>query len=132
MTKQATAMLGCAVERVCIYLVDDHRMTELHTAHLNIPSTTDVLTFAHNDRGEPIDVDIAVCIDEAGRHAARHGHACRDEVLLYVVHGLLHCTAYDDKEEPDAIAMHREEDRILQALGIGPVFSRGNSGDTPA
>jgi probable rRNA maturation factor len=39
----------------------------------------------------------------------------RDELALYIVHGLLHLCGYDDSTEELAEAMHRREDEILNS-----------------
>ena len=77
------ALRGLA--RVTIRLVPDPEMCRLHAAHMNDPTTTDVLTFVDGD-----EVDIAVCVDEAMRRAAEMGHDLRRELLLYGLHGMLH------------------------------------------
>lgn len=116
-----------------IRIVDDGEMTRLHTEFLDIPETTDVLTFdlgSHLVDGRPmLDVDIEACIDEAERQAAQRGHDPRRELLLYIVHGVLHCLGFDDHEEDGARAMHAEEDRILNVIGVGTTFHI--PGDSP-
>lgn len=117
--------LPTPIRRANIAIVDDVAMTALHDRHLGIAATTDVLTFAVNTPDEPIDADIAVCADEAGRQAASRGHDLRRELLLYMLHGLLHCSGHDDRDEAAWAAMHAEEDRILEAIGLGRVFASG-------
>jgi probable rRNA maturation factor len=85
--------------------------------------STDVLTFPSASDGS-IDVDIAVCADEARRQAADRGHDVTRELLLYALHGLLHCAGFDDRDEAGFNAMHAEEDRILDAIGVGMTFGR--------
>ena len=36
--------------------------------------------------------------------------------------GILHCAGYEDKSDEGFRAIHAEEDRILAAIGVGPVF----------
>ena len=50
------------------------------------------------------------------------------ELLLYALHGVLHCAGFDDRTNDDFEAMHVEEDRILTAIGVGPTFARDASG----
>jgi probable rRNA maturation factor len=115
-------MLSVAIARLVVAIVPDAEMTRLHRGHCGIDSTTDVLTFHQHAAGAPIDVDIAVCVDEARRQAIGRGHSVERELLLYIVHGLLHCADYDDHDEAGYRAMHAEEDRILTAIGVGPTF----------
>lgn len=121
-------LLGAQVARLAVEIVDDARMSDLHERYCSIKGTTDVLTFPAHAPGESIDVDIAVCADEAARRADEHTTDVNRELLLYVVHGLLHCCDFDDHDEADADAMHAEEDRLLEAIGVGRVFDRKWSG----
>ena len=114
--------LDCGLHRVSVRIIDDAAMIDLHRRFHDDATTTDVLTFQESDPGAPVEVDIATCLDEERRNASDRGHDVNHELLLYVVHGLLHCCGYDD-HEPDAhVRMHVEEDRILAAIGVGPVF----------
>lgn len=119
-----------SVVRVDIAIVDDRDMRSLHRQHHHVDETTDVLTFeASSNPAEPLEVDIAVCSDVAERHAMKRGHSVEQELLLYIVHGMLHCCGYDDQSERASAVMHREEDRILDAIGVGSTFHGGLSGD---
>jgi probable rRNA maturation factor len=53
----------------------------------------------------------------AAATAAEIGIDPRDELALYVVHGLLHLCGYDDLSEPEASRMRRREGELLAACG---------------
>lgn len=105
------------LKRFTVQCVNDQAMGELHMRHMNIPSTTDVLTFADGD-----EADVAVCVDEATRRAQELNHQLRDELLLYCLHGLLHAGGMNDQTPADFAAMHGEENRLLRAIGLGEIF----------
>lgn len=109
---------------VRVRIVNDAAMAAAHEAFSGIPGTTDVLTF---DLGEPgsgtLDVDILACYDEAVRQGAVRGHPPERELLLYIIHGTLHCLGHDDHDEAAAARMHAEEDRILQSIGVGVTYA---------
>ena len=130
----ALELIDRPLARLSVLIVDDRRMTELHRRHKGIDATTDVLTFPEDDETGSIDADIAVCADEANRQAARRGHPVNSELLLYALHGVLHCGRFDDRAEASGRAMHAEEDRILRAIGVGETLASGTSGhdDDPA
>ncbi|VAX42159.1 hypothetical protein MNBD_PLANCTO03-1432, partial [hydrothermal vent metagenome] len=73
--------------------------------------------------GQPLDVDLLLCVDEARRQAEARGFTIERELLLYLVHGVLHCLGYDDHTEADAARMHAEEDRLLEAAGVGATYA---------
>lgn len=117
-------------------VVGDDEMACAHARFSGVPGTTDVLTFDLADgasaRGAGFDADIVICLDEAARAAAERGVQPRDELLLYALHGALHCLGFDDHDEAAFAAMHALEDRVLVELGIGPLFGRPvGEGGTP-
>ncbi len=117
---------------VRIAVVGDAEMTATHARCMGINETTDVLTFDLRDpplaaggQTQALDTDIMVCLDEAARQVTGRGAdpaEVRREILLYAVHGILHCLDHDDHDDADFDRMHAAEDEILKAIGVGPVF----------
>lgn len=116
-------------------LVDDTEMVAAHRQYLNVDGTTDVLTFDLADgasaRGAPVDADVLACVDEANRRSRELGHGLDRELLLYALHGLLHCLGYDDHDPEGYQRMHDLEDRLLEALGVGATFAPRPKGVEP-
>ena len=124
---------------LCVRVVDAAAMADLHLRFSGVPGPTDVLTFdnteplaadgASEDTVEPgtgleIDGDVVICRDVAADAASAAGHPLRAELLLYMLHGVLHLLGEDDTT-PDAFArMHAREDAVLEAIGVGALFSR--------
>jgi probable rRNA maturation factor len=54
--------------------------------------------------------------------ARRAGTNPRDELALYVVHGLLHLCGYDDQTAEDRTRIRRREDEILTTEGLTNTF----------
>ncbi len=131
---EPVALFGGSVR---VRVVDDAEMAAAHERWAGVAGTTDVLTFDLREHGEgPLDVDILTCADEARRQASARGLEPEYELLLYVVHGVLHCLGHDDKDDAAAAKMHAEEDRLLGAAGVGPVYAvpaqAGRPGPSPA
>ncbi len=127
--RTAVEQLGRGGE-VRVRLVGDAEMSAAHERFSKVSGTTDVLTFDLSEggtaRGDRLDVDILACVDEARRQGSARGHGVERELLLYILHGALHCLGHDDHEEEGYARMHAEEDRILRAIGVGPVFDRAS------
>lgn len=121
----ALAVLGGGGS-VRVKVVADAEMAEAHQTYADEPGTTDVLTFDMSDweGGEGLDTDIMVCADEGARQGTLRGHPVERELLLYIIHGVLHCLGHDDHDEAAAAAMHAEEDRVLEAVGVGTTYAR--------
>lgn len=146
-------ILGCSGE-LRVRIVDDAEMARAHERFSGVPGTTDVLTFdltgpktnlqvpsihelteqrSEKTRpGRSLDADVLVCLDVAHRYARPNGYAVERELLLYIVHAVLHCLGMDDHDEAGAAAMHRMEDAILGAIGVGAVFGDGGGGSVGA
>jgi probable rRNA maturation factor len=108
---------------VSVRVVDDGEMSLLHMKHSGVAGTTDVLTFDNGGDEHSIQADIAICIDVAKREAKQRNHSLQNELLLYIVHGILHCCGFDDHDKTAHALMHAEEDRVLSAIGVGKVWS---------
>ncbi len=148
--------MGIQSGSVTANLIDDEEMIELHDHFCGLTSTTDVLTFDLSESEDDwnsdvfaaatatqeeltqavnlhqrthIEVDLALCIDEAARQAETRHHPLKEELLLYAIHGLLHCLGHDDHDPENFQAMHRLEDQLLQKIGIAPVFGNGSRDD---
>lgn len=123
--RKAMAALG-ATGSVSIKVVSDAEMAAAHVQWLEVEGTTDVLTFdiGSDPAARVIEADILLCLDEGTRQANSRGHTPRQELLLYTLHGLLHCLGHDDHNDQAFTLMHAEEDRVLNALGVGATFAR--------
>lgn len=110
---------------VRVRVVADPEMAAAHQRFKGINGTTDVLTFDLSEGSDAgLDTDILICFDEAERQARGRGHMPTRELLLYAIHGILHCLGHDDHDEADAQRMHRVEDQVLERLGVGVTYAR--------
>ncbi len=123
----AALRLAASIGEVRARIVTDAEMTTAHERWSGIEGTTDVLTFDLRDEAsrdnQPLDVDLLLCVDVAQRQADARGHTPERELLLYLIHGVLHCLGYDDHSAADAARMHAEEDRLLDTIGVGATFA---------
>ena len=92
-----------------------------HERYSRVSGPTDVLTFV-SDSDDGLEIDLLACLDEASRRAASYEHDVTHELLLYVVHGVLHAIGHDDHDPEAHDRMHAEEDRLLTEVGVGPVY----------
>ncbi len=127
---------------VSVAVVDDPTIHRLNREHLAHDYPTDVISFALHEgaeetaAGEPprgagrdVDGEVVVSADTAVRTAAElngSGEGSRwsahDELLLYVVHGLLHVVGYDDRTGDERDLMRSREQVVLRKLGIEPRY----------
>jgi rRNA maturation RNase YbeY len=79
------------------------------------PGATDVLTFDLRDEpaSREVEGEIVVSVDTARRQADELGTAFREELVRYVIHGVLHLTGKDDRTTDQRKTMRFAENRIL-------------------
>lgn len=96
------------LEEIEFNLVSDETIARVHAEFMDDPTPTDVITFQHGE--------IFVSCETARREAPEHGHGEEEEVLLYMIHGLLHLNGHTDAEEGPRNFMHRTQDAILERV----------------
>jgi probable rRNA maturation factor len=93
--------LDCLNQEVSILLTADADIRQLNQQFRSIDQATDVLSFPQNAEedppipGELILGDIAVSLDTAQVQAKEHGLTFEEEIILLLIHGILHLLGYD-------------------------------------
>lgn len=131
---------------VSVALVNDAQIHEVNREFLGHDYPTDVISFllnADDDRSQTedssqlfldsefvsnglsdscrvIEGEIVVSTETAMREASIHGWSPQAELLLYVVHGLLHLCGYDDLTDDARPAMRSREREMLGLWGFCP------------
>ncbi len=104
-----------------LIILGEKAMAELNEGFLGHSGSTYVITF--DLRGgvvcpeePPLAGEIYVCVTVAEQAAVTYGTTCSRELILYMVHGMLHLTGLDDLEPAAAAEMRRGEKRVMDAL----------------
>lgn len=103
-----------------IVFVTDRALARMHARHLRDASRTDVITFDLSDEVSGPLVEVYASAERARAVAALRKVAPRRELLLYVVHGVLHLCGHDDHARADRARMRRAERVVLSRLGFAP------------
>ncbi len=105
------------IAEIDVAVVSSRQFARINRLYLNHVGATDVITFDLSDVDEPageINGQIVVCADVAQKQARRLGQGVQKELLLYVAHGLLHLTGYDDATPAAAKRMHARQEELLE------------------
>ncbi|MFB3891373.1 MAG: rRNA maturation RNase YbeY [Phycisphaerae bacterium] len=105
---------GQRLGMIDLAIVGKDEIAALNRQHLRHAGPTDVLSFDLSDgttRG--LCAQIVVCWPVALEQARLRGLAAADELMLYVIHGLLHLMGYDDTAVRQAAKMHAREEELL-------------------
>jgi probable rRNA maturation factor len=97
-----------------VALVRDPEIARIHGEFLGDPTPTDVVSFPLEDERDDLLGEVVVSTDTAAREARSRGLTLDREVLLYVVHGILHLLGYDDHRKRDRDVMHARQEELLE------------------
>lgn len=100
--------LGSRKRSINILFLDDKGIRRLNRKFKNRRAATDVLAFETGD--------IAISVDTAGKNAKRFGTGISDELKLYIIHGILHLSGYDDTLSGDRKKMRKKEKELLDKI----------------
>ena len=91
-----------------ISILGARAMAKVHRDFLKIPGATDVITFPYGE--------ILVCAHIAAARGSEFGHSTTEELALYIVHGLLHLSGFDDLTPREAEKMANVQQGILRTI----------------
>ena len=103
---------------VSLAIVDDTTIHELNRRYLGHDYPTDVLSFVYQQQSNQFDGEVIASAETAARLAAQNGGSFCDELLLYVIHGILHLVGLDDQNEEDRTTMRQYERKYLRHFGL--------------
>ena len=116
---------------VAIHLVNARKMAGLNEQFLQHSGSTDVITFNYREGyseagSEPLDLagEIYISVPDALKQAREFSTDWREEIVRYIIHGILHLRGYDDLESAKRRIMKREENRLTRRLRAQFALSR--------
>lgn len=106
--------------RLGVVLVDGDTIRQYNRDFLEHDYVTDVISFPIEDRLSEghLEGEILVCTQIALDRAEEFGWTPGEEILLYVVHGVLHLLGLDDTTPDLRREMRQKENDYLGLLGI--------------
>lgn len=105
-----------------VILTEASAMAEMNEQFLQHEGRTDVLTFDLRGDGDYlVDEDdcvaeVYVCPDVAIEYSAKFGTTPSSELVLYIVHGMLHLAGEDDLEDGARALMRQAERRVMDGI----------------
>lgn len=116
---------------ISVAIIDNSTIRELNQQYLEHDYDTDVLSFlldceleSHQQdpelrgAGKTIEGEIIVSAEMAVSMSETYQWSAANELLLYVVHGLLHLCGYDDLTEEELQLMRTREQQIFDHRGL--------------
>jgi len=119
--KVASKLLKNEDKEISIVLVDKKKIRQLNKKFRREDKSTDVLAFPLG--GEFISTrdllgEVIISVESAQKEAKKRNHSLKEEIVLLLIHGILHLKGYDDKRKEEKELMRKKEREILISLGI--------------
>ena len=99
---------------IAIRMISDEEMHKLNKQYRNKDKTTDVLSFSYMEEEGMEELGDVVISDEQAQKQAEDGF--QSELVMLIVHGVLHVIGYDHEEPEDAKKMFPLQDAIVDAI----------------
>jgi probable rRNA maturation factor len=115
---------GVGEAEISLAFVDNPTIHRLNRQFLKHDEPTDVLTFPLSEPNSRTLVgELVLGVEVAKAEGESRGHDVQAELILYVIHGLLHLCGYDDKTPDEVFAMRQRERYHLAQLGLPDIVS---------
>ena len=98
-------------DKLEVIFLSDASIRPINKRYKGRDRSTDVLSF---DLGQL--KEILISSDTAWKNSKRFNSSFENELVLYVIHGILHLSGYDDGTIPEKRRMSSKEEKILRRL----------------
>jgi probable rRNA maturation factor len=117
-----------AKSEVSLVLTGDEKILALNKQYLQEDRPTDVLSFPMNEQSKSRTVfvnipdgkrhlgEVIISYPQAVKQAKEHGHSVKREVVILLIHGILHLLGYDHDIPERKKAMNRKESAIIKII----------------
>jgi len=114
---------------VNVVILDANDIREFNYVYRGMDETTDVLSFAINERSDDEPEyenpeadnmlgDILICLERACSQAKEYGHSLQRELAFLTVHGMLHLLGFDHEDDNERALMRSLEEKAMEGLGL--------------
>lgn len=99
---------------ITVAIIDDIQMRKLNYKFTGRDSSTDVLSFKYE--GDVPTIEVIISSDQAFKNASRYKNPPSRELLIYIIHGILHGLGYQDDNKSNRVKMFRKQREIVNRI----------------
>lgn len=115
--KRILIFLDIPSKKISILLCDNKFIRGLNKKFFRKDSSTDVISFPLKDDFDPDYLgEVAISVEEAAKAAKQYVNTWQEELVLYLVHGVLHLLDYTDRTKKHKEAMDKKQKEIMKKL----------------
>ena len=108
---------GFEIKKIEYNFVSKDRILNLNTKYLKHNTETDIITFDYS-KSKKIQAEMHLCFSVIERNAKENMQSAENEMVRVIIHGLLHCMGYNDKNNADRELMRKKEDSFLKLFHV--------------
>ncbi len=98
---------------------DNKQIRALNRKYFKKSSDTDVISFPLKDEFSKNYLgEVVVSVEQAVNVAGKYGNSWQKELMLYVIHGILHLIGYTDIRFKERDKMKKKEAQVLKKLWL--------------
>ena len=101
-----------------LFLIKNLLKLKINQRFLASHEITDVISFPFGNNPGFVDGEIIVSVETAVEVANSNHSSVEGEIILYIIHGILHLLGFDDNNSVNAGIMHEKEAEVLSFLGF--------------
>jgi len=109
--------LGCENQELSVLLANDRKIRTLNKLYRGEDRATDVLSFSQNEEEDNPNShlmgDVVISTVTAKRQAAEHGLTLEEEIVLLLIHGILHLLGFDHERSDEEACNMKQKTREL-------------------
>lgn len=104
-------------QKISILFCDNNFIRRLNKKYFKKNCSTDVIAFPLKDKLTPDYLgEIVVSIEKARANSQIYKNSFKREILLYLVHGILHLLGYTDLTQDKRQIMEKKQEEIMRKL----------------
>ena len=102
--------------QISIAIVNDEQIHQVNRQYLKHDYPTDVISFDTTESDHFLEGEVIASADTAFEVASKNHWPASHELLLYIIHGMLHVIGLDDTTQAKSKQMRSEERYYIQAI----------------
>ncbi|MCM8826225.1 MAG: rRNA maturation RNase YbeY [Candidatus Omnitrophica bacterium] len=110
-------LLSIEDKYISLVFCDNRFIKKLNYLYFGKDLPTDVISFNLQDKFNPNYLgEVIVSVEEALVNSKVYGTDWKEEIILYIIHGLLHILGYDDNSIKNKKIMEAKQRELLHSL----------------
>ena len=115
--REILLLLGLKTFCISVVFCDNKFISKLNRKFFKKSHTTDVISFPlQDDAVSKYLGEIVISVEQAKRMCDVYGKKWREELTLYLIHGILHLVGYNDIKKKERAVMERKQEEILSKI----------------